>query len=144
MLTGSVVVLLAVAFAEPDPEPPKPVKGSTEAKSPDGTRLAKANKRTIDVYETRSQKVIIRVAAHRDDISDLKYSPDGKCLASADKSGVICLLDSATGKMLWKLTTGNAGVTVVTFTKAGDKLEVTQAGGKKKTTYDARTGKALP
>src|SRR4051812_37658791 len=61
------------------------------AKSPDGARLALAEKKTISVADVKTGKLLMKMAAHTKDVTALAYSPDGKMLASADQDGKVNL-----------------------------------------------------
>src|SRR5437899_2710636 len=55
------------------------------ARSPDGARVATAKQKTIDVFDAKTGKVLMRMVAHKADVSALAYAPDGKLLASGDR-----------------------------------------------------------
>src|SRR3954467_1426650 len=86
--TFAALLLAAVAFAGP------------RASSPAGKLVATADKDTVTVSTGQPPKILLKVRAHKDDVTALAYSPDGKTLVSADKAGKVNLMDAATGKLL--------------------------------------------
>jgi WD40 repeat protein len=109
------------------------------ATSPDGKRVAEATGKTVIVSEM--QKIVMKIAGHTSPITALAYSPDGKMLVSADKTGKVSLLDSATGKLLRTLDTV-AGANKLAFSADGGTLEVKSPTATKK--YNPATGAEKP
>jgi RNA polymerase sigma factor (sigma-70 family) len=46
---------------------------------------------------------------HGSSVYDVAYTPDGKSLVSAASAGSVCLWDSATGKLLWRVSDDHLG-----------------------------------
>jgi WD40 repeat protein len=117
---------------------PAAAQQAISAKSPGGDRVASASKTVIEVFDQKTNKVLMKVRAHKADIQALIYAPDGKLLASADKDGVVNMLDAATGKMIW---TAKAlpGVNVLSFSADGKKVTAKAPGGSQ--TFSVATGK---
>jgi WD40 repeat protein len=110
------------------------------ATSPDGKRIASGDGKSIHIKDAATQKVLIKVLAHKAEVTALAWSPDGKLLASADGSGKVNLLDVGTGRVLRTLQ-GNAGTSKVAFSPDGRKLQTESAGGKR--TFEVATGKEV-
>jgi WD40 repeat protein len=111
------------------------------AKSPDGKRLATADKTDVQIFDDATGKIVIKIRAHQADVSALAYAPDGKLLASADKDGSVCLIDAATGKLSLKLKAA-AGVNKLTFSQDGKTITVAAPGATRK--FELATGKEVP
>ena len=62
------------------------------------------------------QKLIDTLSAHNDIISQIKYSPDGKIIASASWDKTVKLWDLETGKLINTLTGHQDGVNSIAFT----------------------------
>jgi WD40 repeat protein len=105
--------------------------------SPDGKLVARAEDRAITVSTGQPARVLMKIAGHRDEVTALAFSPDGKFLASVDKSGSTRLFDAATGKEVMQLA-GPKGATEVSFSGDGKTLAVTTGKVAKK--FDVVTG----
>lgn len=140
-MTAALCAALLLGFAAADPEPPRPKPKVPTAVSPDKKRTATAAKNLITVTDSQTGKEVMRIRAHTQGVAALSYAPDGKLLASADKGGVVCVLDAAVGRLLWKHDTGLKGDGAVAYSRDGRSL--TWTVGKAVKTLDAATGKLL-
>ena len=70
------------------------------AQSPDGKRIATGKGKQISVLDAATGREVMRISAHRKDVTALAFSPDGKVLASADGDGTLTLIDGANGRLL--------------------------------------------
>jgi WD40 repeat protein len=133
----SLVVLAALAFLL---APRLAPAADVSAKSPAGDRIATASDKAICVTDLQSQRLLMKMQAHKCAVTALVYSPDGKSLASADKEGGVVLFDAATGKMLWKAE-ALPGVNVLQMSKDGRKVEAKAPGGTR--VFNLATGKEI-
>lgn len=69
-----------------------------------------------------SHKLIKTFLAHDDAISQIKYSPDGKIIASASWDKTIKLWNLETGELVNTLTGHNDGINSIAFTPDGETL----------------------
>ena len=79
----------------------------------------------IDFWHKNSnekQKLIDAIAAHKDTISQIKYSPDGKLIASASWDKTIKLWDANTDKLIDTLTGHKDGINSIAFTPDSQTL----------------------
>ena len=58
---------------------------------------------TISIHETKSKKQIKRIVGHGDNVSQFKFSDNGKLLASFDKRKGWKLWDVSSGKLILEL-----------------------------------------
>jgi WD40 repeat protein len=130
------VAAVALSFLLAGPVLADPIS----AKAPGGDRVASASGQTIEVYDPKTNKLLMKMRSHKADIQALLYSPDGKMLASGDKDGNVNMADAATGKLLWR-SKAVPGVNALSFSQDGKKVTAKAPGGK--TTFSAATGKKL-
>jgi WD40 repeat protein len=117
-----------------------PAQAQVSADSPDKARVAKAEKETITVSDVKSGKILMKIKAHKKDVSALAYAPDGKVLVSADGDGEVCFFDAATGRMVRKINAA-PGVNKLEFSRDGRDLTAKAPGATRK--FDVATGKEL-
>ncbi len=111
------------------------------ALSPDKRLSAAGNGRAVEITDVASQRVLMRVLAHGNDVTAVAFAPDGKLLFSGDRAGVVCTIDLATGKLVWKFA-GGQPVRGLRPSNDGRKVQVERAAGGN-LELDARTGKQL-
>lgn len=140
IITSALALLAALAGELPaQQKQEKPNKVSATA--PNNAHVATAQGRTIHVAEAQTGKLLLAMTAHEVDVVSLAFSPDGKLLAGADKSGRVVVFDAEIGKRVWKAESnlrGEAGK--LKFSADGRELGFTV--GKKTSKYEAVTGKA--
>lgn len=79
----------------------------------------------VNLWQTNAdgtQKVVNSWQAHEDNISQIKYSPDGKLIATASWDKTIKLWDAASGQLISTLQKHHGGVNSITFTPDGQTL----------------------
>ena len=87
----------------------------------------------IKIWHTNSdgtQKLIRTIAGHKDGVSQIKYSPDGKLIASASWDKTIKLWNAETGSLITTLTGHKNGINTIAFSPDGQTLI---SGGEDKT-----------
>jgi outer membrane protein assembly factor BamB len=88
------------------------------ATSPDGKVVAVAKDKGVSLFDEASGKELRRLGVHRDKVTALAFSPDGKNLVSGGADGMTYMWDVATGKILWKFK-GEDTVSGLKFSKDG-------------------------
>jgi WD40 repeat protein len=89
----------------------KPAKGGPmahsgrgpQALSPDGERLATANGESAQLYDLAGRKAGPVMKGERSAVDFLLFSPDGKSLLIGWQSGMLRLVDAASGKERWEI-----------------------------------------
>jgi hypothetical protein len=149
-ISDEVVVTPAVS-AEPDADAPAPPAKeeadqtkdkSPSATSPDGKLVAKGNEKAVGLFDADSGREVRRLAVHKDKVTALAFTPDGKQLASGSRDKTVVLWDLATGKILWK-NEGKKVIASVKFSPDGRSLTVEEEG-KTKRRLESATGKEMP
>jgi WD40 repeat protein len=108
------------------------------ATSPAGDRVAVASGKVVTVSDLQTQKVLMKMQAHKAAVTALAYAPDGKLLASANADGGLVVFDAATGKTVW-VNKALAGVKALQFSKDGKKVKAVAPGGTR--VFSLATGK---
>ena len=90
--------------------------------SPDGTRLAVGSCKGIWLYDVNTAKELQLLTGHSDAVLCVKYSPDGKMLASGSFDNNLCLWDAATGELLHTLMGNNGYINSIAFSPNGKTL----------------------
>jgi WD40 repeat protein len=109
--------------------------------SPDGKLLITASDRTISVSDIQNQRDLIRMQGHKDRVTALAITPDGKVLASGGADRAINLWDLATGRLLQRFQ-AEVAVAAVSFTQDGAHLNAILAD-KSKRRWEVATGKEV-
>ncbi len=107
--------------------------------SPDGRRVAvgtgvaihddvaQAIPAEVLVWDLATRKLVFRLKGHRAAIRSIAFSPDGRCLASADDSGTLKLWDTGTGEEVPAFADADqptAALTSLAFSPDGRRLAV--------------------
>ncbi|BAZ46552.1 WD-40 repeat protein [Chondrocystis sp. NIES-4102] len=69
-----------------------------------------------------TQKLIRTIAGHNDSINQIKYSPDGKLIASVSWERNIKIWNAETGQLINTLRGNNEGINTIAFTPDGQTL----------------------
>ncbi|MBY0524561.1 MAG: tetratricopeptide repeat protein [Gemmataceae bacterium] len=131
----------ASGIKEPMPNilPPRPVpKSMTNATSPDGRRIARADAKNIDVTDAASQKLLWRVT-HQTKVTVVAYTPDGKYVATGCDDGAVRILDAATGK---EFVSMRCAAGIVSLSVSQDSKQLTDKNSNQRI-WDVATGKLL-
>lgn len=88
------------------------------AGSPDGTRLALAEKNDVVLYDTRGLAVVHRLVGHQRTVTAVSFSPDGRRLVSASYDNTLKLWDVAIGREVATLHGHEFRATCVAFLDA--------------------------
>jgi WD40 repeat protein/serine/threonine protein kinase len=113
---------------------------ATLAYSPDGRRLAVvADRSTIGLWDTQSQQLAARWAAHDGPINSLAFSRDGRRLVSAGDDRLVRLWDAATGAPLGELKGHTDAALTAVFHPGGKRVA---SGGRDQAVllWDPETG----
>ncbi|SCU93674.1 LAFA_0F17634g1_1 [Lachancea sp. 'fantastica'] len=103
-------------------EPQKPGQFFTAAKiSPNGLKIALCNETNIDVYDIEKKSSVRLSTLHSRPLSDLCWSPDSQCIATASDDFTVIITHVAFGE-LHRLVGHTAPVTAVKFTHRGNLL----------------------
>lgn len=114
--------------------------------SPDSTQLASAGQdKVIRIWNLSDCSLVRAMKGHADGIRSLRYSPDGKRLASIDdKTGSLRIWDPQTGQVVHKLADQGW---CVQFTPDGKQLAVVSGNYSTKETcvrfWDVKSGKLV-
>jgi WD40 repeat protein len=125
--------------------------------SADGRLLAGGDGAVIRVWETATAKQVHRLVRHREQVTSIAFSPDGKMLASAGDDNAVRLWDLASEKTVRQMDHPNTRPatahfvienniftsTGVAFTPDGRNLISTVKGDRFLRQWDVATGKEL-
>jgi WD40 repeat protein len=90
--------------------------------SPDGTRLASNEGRTVKLWEVASGKELGTLQRHKDQVVSVAFSPDGTRLASGSNDRTVMVWDVASAKALRTLRGHRGESTRVAFSSDGTRL----------------------
>jgi len=96
--------------------------------SPDGRLLAYATGAEITLWKLEESDVLL-LSGHRDVVTALAFSPDGKLLLSSSADNTARLWDPATGELLHILTGHRDDILWATFSPEGDLLALASEDG---------------
>jgi len=113
-------------------------QAATFAISPEAGLVATANTEEIELFSNESPDKRLHFSG-RFRIHDLKFSPDGKTLASASDSGTVELWDTATGTRTAALHGVLLGFHSVAFSRDGERLEAGSSGQEAIKMWDLRS-----
>jgi RNA polymerase sigma factor (sigma-70 family) len=142
--------ILAAAAPAPEPEPQKDdPKKETDAKenpgvlSPDRGFQASAAGKTITMIETKRGKIVWKSEMHKDTVTALVFSLDGKLLLSAGKDAKIVVSDVASGKMTLSIDHKGGDIVTLGVSPDGQKVLATEKDGTVHQ-WEIGTGKKIP
>src|SRR5579862_7874979 len=93
------VVLVGAGFAA-QPIAFRADPNAAEATSPDQKLRAVADGSKYSVFDVATGKILFKTSVHKDTVTALAFSPNGKTIASGSADKTIRLCDVATGKLL--------------------------------------------
>ena len=109
-----------------------PATGGTSvecvAYSPDGKRLAAAagaaanGGKIVEIYDAENGTKLLALSGHTEEVHDVTYSPDGKCIASASYDKSVKIWDATTGEELLALPDHIGRVVSVAFSPDGTRV----------------------
>ena len=117
----------------------------TLAFSPDGVHLATGPhlaKEDITVWDWRRGAVVARFSANNAHINSIKFSPDGKIIASACPDRILRMWDWRTGQVLWASEQQPAEPAQMTFSPDGLRFQATDTTGSVRV-WDMQTKRVL-
>jgi WD40 repeat protein len=97
-------------------------KGNAVSFSPDGRRLAVADKKTVKVCDASTGKEEFSTEGHADHVYNLAFSPDGRRIASASADKSVIIWDATTGKRVLLLGELGGPVWGVAFSPDGTRI----------------------
>src|SRR5579859_7321148 len=100
----------------------------------------KADQFTIHVWDVANAKLLLQLKFHKDLVSSLAFSPDGKWLASGSWDKSVRVWDAQTGAEVYTISGFSDSVTAVTFNGNGQTL-LTGTSDNYLSLYDAADGK---
>ncbi len=96
--------------------------------SPDGSRLVGGSVEEIHFWDVATGELQLTFAAHANSIDALKYSPDGKMIASRGGDNNVCLWDANTGEFL-RIFRDNTGDSSIDFSRDSKTLAIVSYDG---------------
>jgi WD40 repeat protein len=89
--------------------------------SPDGTRLAAAEDRTVLVWDLASRRKILTLSGHKEDIHSVAFCPDGTLIASCSTDATTRIWDAHDGRPITSIP-GPSDMELVAFSPDGSHL----------------------
>ena len=97
--------------------------------SPDGSRLVGGSSEEIHFWDVATGELQLTFAAHANSIDALKYSPDGKMIASRGGDNNVCLWDADSGEFLRIFREDKEEVSDIDFSRDGKTLAIVNSNG---------------
>ncbi|HEY1860575.1 MAG TPA: PQQ-binding-like beta-propeller repeat protein, partial [Gemmataceae bacterium] len=111
--------------------------------SPDRGFQASAAGKTITMIETKRGKIVWKSEVHKDTVTALVFSVDGKLLLSAGKDAKIVVSDVASGKMTLSIDHKGGDIVTLGVSPDGQKVLATEKDGTVHQ-WEIGTGKKIP
>ncbi|RKU18685.1 hypothetical protein C6503_09110 [Candidatus Poribacteria bacterium] len=112
--------------------------------SPDGTRLASANRdTTVQLWDITNKTEPITLRRHTNEPTELAFSPDGKMLASGGADKRVQLCDTTTGKPIGTCTGHVSDIRALAFSPDGKMLASGSSDGTIRF-WNTQTAEPLP
>lgn len=109
--------------------------------SPDGSTLAVATTIGIWLYDTNTYKPLSLLTGHTDSVRTVKYSADGKTLASGSSDNTIRLWDPHSGQNVRVLKGHQTAIRDIAFSRDGLTLASIGSNDKSVRLWNVKTGK---
>jgi RNA polymerase sigma factor (sigma-70 family) len=118
--------------------------GNALALSPDGKILAasSAGPGSVGMWDVATGKQIRLMQGHRDEVTGVAFSPDGRMLASSSKDKSVNLWDMTTGQQLLSIKKHDDSVAAVAFSSNGTTV-ASASDDKTIRLWDVKEGKQL-
>jgi WD40 repeat protein len=116
------------------PERKGPEASAVEpAWSPDGTTLAAARERAVELWDAATGRKVRELTGHAEQVTALAWSPDGKRVAAAARDGAVRVWDSDSGQALptvmhFKVSEARDAPTAMAWGPGGKALAVAGIG----------------
>lgn len=108
--------------------------------SPDGNRIAMANKIGIWIYDAHTGTELNRLIGKTGRVLSITYSPDGATIASGDTNGTIRLWDAGAGQHKATLKGHTSSIWSIAYSPDGSTIVTGGYDGTVRV-WDANTGK---
>ncbi len=110
--------------------------------SPDGSKLIGGSGEVIRIWDVATGELLLTFAAHANTIDSLKYSPNGKVIASHGGDNSVCLWDANTGEFLRNFKEDTTEVSSIDFSKDGKTLAIVSSDGTLRL-WNSQTGEKI-
>jgi WD40 repeat protein len=97
--------------------------------SPDSERLAVAESNLISIYDPSRRILDRRLEGHKQPVTCLAFTPDGRIIAAASEDGTIRLWETVTGEQIRTFDGHQSAVTSLAFSPDGKRLASGSADG---------------
>jgi len=110
--------------------------------SPDGSKLIGGSGEVIRIWDVATGELLLTFAAHVNTIDSLKYSPNGKVIASYGGDNSVCLWNANTGEFLRNFREDTSEVSSIDFSKDGKTLAIVSSDGTLRL-WNSQTGEKI-
>ena len=89
----------------------------------DGTHIAAAGYKSIDIYDAKTGELIKELKGHKSKLNAISYSSDGKYIASAsERDSIIIIWNTMSGDIVKKLIGHSSSVKAISYSPDGKYL----------------------